>query len=61
MNRRETLLGLARIAGFHGDSKRFTRLVVESRIARRHLDDAWRAGVKQRDQGIPCNCPECKS
>ena len=59
MNRRELDLSISRIAGYHDDKRRFTRLVVESRVRRQLIDEAWRTGVKQRREGMPCNCPDC--
>lgn len=60
MSRRELDLAIARIAGYHDDSRRFTRLVVESRVRRQLLDAAWRTGVDQKRHGMPCSCPDCK-
>lgn len=61
MNRRDLDLGIARVAGYHGDSRTFTRLVVESRVRRQLLDEAWRIGVKQGRSGMACGCPDCKA
>jgi hypothetical protein len=36
----------ARIAGFEGDTKAFTRLVIESHVNRAALNAAWAAGVE---------------
>lgn len=59
MSRRELDLGIARVAGYHDDKRRFTRLVVESRVRRQLIDEAWRTGVDQRLGGMRCNCPDC--
>lgn len=60
MRRRELDLGIARIAGYHDDKGRFTRLVVESRVRQQLLDEAWRTGVRQRQAGMLCSCPDCR-
>jgi hypothetical protein len=59
MNRRETDLSIARVAGYHDDKARFTRLVVESRVRRQLLDEAWRTGIKQKRGGMKCACLDC--
>lgn len=59
MNKRELAISIARVAGYHDDKARFTRLVVEARVARKHLDDAWRIGVQQKRNGMPCTCARC--
>ena len=60
MNRRDIDIGTARIAGYHDDKRRFTRLVVESRVRRAVLDEAWREGLLQRESGMRCDCYYCK-
>lgn len=59
MNRRDIDIGAARIAGYHDDRRRFARLVVESRVSRAVLDEAWRKGRRQRELGMPCDCYSC--
>lgn len=59
MNQRTATLHLMRIAGYHNDTKRFTRLYCESRISRPVADQAFQTGVKQRANGVLCNCSEC--
>ena len=60
MNRRDIDIGTARIAGYHDDKGRFTRLVVESRVRRAVLDEAWRDGRRQMESGMRCDCYYCK-
>jgi len=59
MNRRENVLGWIRIAGYHDDKRRFTRLLIENRISRKAADEAWQQGQKQRVNGVPCGCYDC--
>lgn len=60
MNRSGIDIGIARMAGYHDDKGRFTRLVVESRVRRAVLDEAWREGRRQRESGMRCDCYYCK-
>ena len=60
MSRREQWIAAARIAGYHGDSKTFTRLLVESRVSRSTLAEAWRNGAMARARGVECHCLDCK-
>ena len=59
MNNRENVLGWMRIAGYHDDKCRFTRLLIENRISRKAADEAWQQGRKQHISGIPCACYDC--
>lgn len=59
MTKRETALTLARIAGYHSNSKAFTRLVIESRVNREAMSRAWVDGVRRKANGTGCNCYEC--
>jgi len=60
MNRRDIDIMAARIAGYHDDKALFTRLVVESRVRRAVLDEAWREGRRQSESGMRCGCYYCK-
>lgn len=60
-SKRTAALARAKVAGFEGDSRTFTRLVVEARVNRVDLNAAWRAGVAQRvwrawDNPVPMPC-----
>lgn len=59
--KRSDAINAMRIAGYHDDSKRFTRLLVENRVARDVADKAWILGKKQKAGGMPCACPNCKT
>ena len=43
---RQMALRLARVYGFENDTKAFTRLIIESRVNRQAMLDAWAAGRK---------------
>lgn len=49
MTKRQISLEYARIAGYHGDKAKFTRLLIESRVAAPAMHEAWRIGVRQRE------------
>lgn len=61
MSARQRALEFAAIAGYHGDTARFTRLVVESRVARKALDQAWNLGKTAKEAGVGCHCAECRN
>lgn len=60
MNKREVSIKSAEIAGFHGDTKRWMRLLVESRVNRETLNNAWLRGAAMKSVGVRCTCHECK-
>lgn len=60
VTKREAALMEARISGYHDDSGRFTRAVIERRVSYAAMQAAWRDGVAVRRAGIPCGCYSCK-
>jgi len=60
VSKRETSIALARVAGYHADRARFTRLVIESRVSFKTMREAFFTGEQMKKGGIPCNCYECK-
>lgn len=58
--KRKDALGWIRIAGYHNDSKSFTRLIIENRISRPVANEEFRTGAKMRANGVGCTCSECK-
>lgn len=60
MSKRETSLTLARIAGYHDDGSAFTRLIIESRVNRQAMNDAFLNGRTAKQNGMKCNCHQCK-
>ena len=60
MSRRETMLTLARVAGYHDDAKTFTRLRIESRVSLPFLHEAWMAGQRAKAAGVKCPCRDCE-
>lgn len=61
VTKREAALMEARIAGYHDDSGRFTRAVIERRVSYAAMQAAWREGIAMRRAGIPCGCYSCKT
>lgn len=49
MTKREIAISKARIAGYENDTRTFTRLLVESRVRRELLNEAWHQGRSQRE------------
>lgn len=58
MTRKQALVE-ARIAGYHDDQRRGTRVLVESRISRADYSAAFEQGKQQRKSGIACGCASC--
>jgi hypothetical protein len=61
MTKRETAIQIAKIAGYHNDGKSFIRAIVENRVNRQTMNQAWALGEKMRQSGVPCSCYECKT
>jgi len=59
MGKREHALVAAKIAGYHSDSKMFTRLIIECRVNRQAMNHAWNAGQIAKEAGIRCRCRDC--
>ena len=59
MTKREQALIAAKIAGYHQDSKMFTRLIIECRVNRQAMNSAWFAGGQAKLAGVRCNCIDC--
>lgn len=49
----------ARVAGYHGDSRTFLRLLVEERINDQTMHEAWDQGQRLRVAGARCDCRDC--
>ena len=60
MTKREIAIKNAEMAGFHGDTRRWTRLLVESRVNRETLNNAWLRGATMRNLGFKCTCRDCQ-
>jgi len=58
--KREHLLAYLRVAGYHDDAATYTRLLIENRISKAAAKEAYSAGVKARENGVPCDCRTCK-
>ena len=68
MTKRRIAIDKARIAGYENDTRTFTRLLVESRVRRELLNEAWQQGRKHAERlcqacgktALPyCDLPEC--
>lgn len=51
MTKREIAIAKAKVAGYENDTRTFTRLLVESRVRRELLNEAWHQGEKLRNIG----------
>ncbi len=60
-SKRACYLAEARIAGYHDDTRAFTRVLIGSRVRRELMDAAWHEGRKQREAGMRCtHCERMK-
>lgn len=59
MTKRQHALVAARIAGYHYDTRTFTRLLIENRVSRLALNEQWRTGQKMKEAGLGCTCRDC--
>ncbi len=57
---RSILLALIREAGYHGDTKRGTRLYCENRVSMPAYQKAYQEGVRMKENGVACTCTECR-
>jgi hypothetical protein len=60
-SKRQLAIAIAADCGYHGDTRKFTRLIIEARVARTTLNAAWSRGAAARLAGVACHCPECAS
>lgn len=58
MKRAQALLAV-QYAGYHGDKRESTRLLIENRISRAAHLEAWKRGASMKAAGIACQCREC--
>jgi hypothetical protein len=60
MTKRNAELAIAKVAGYHQDSQRYVRLLVERRTtSQAAFLGAWREGWKDKQAGMPCSCGGC--
>jgi hypothetical protein len=59
-SRREVVLSMLRVAGYHEDSASFTRLLIEERISRSVANEQFNNGRAMRSAGVRCDCHACK-
>lgn len=58
---RQIALADIRVAAYHDDTKTAVRIYTENRISRAAFNAQWAAGRKQRQDGMPCGCHQCKT
>jgi hypothetical protein len=59
-SKRQIALDAAKYAGYHDDSTAWTRLVVENRVNRQAMIEAFQSGRRLREAGMKCGCSACK-
>ena len=57
--KRSTATDLMRVAGYHGDTRTFARLLVEQSVSRFTSLEAWRSGERAKAAGVKCTCIVC--
>lgn len=58
--RRQDLIALVKIAGYHEDTKAGARLLVEHRLSITAYQVAFNTGRKMKELGAQCACWQCK-
>ena len=56
---RQRALQSMRVAGYHADTKEFTRLLIENRVSKPAANEAWLSGVTAKKSGMKCTCADC--
>lgn len=57
--KRTDAIAYMRIAGYHNDLARWTRLFIENRVGREAANLAWVTGKTQKQRGMKCTCTTC--
>lgn len=57
--KRPDALVLMRVAGYHGDRRRFTQLYIENRVSIEAARAEYERGEKMKAAGVPCTCSDC--
>lgn len=57
--KRADVIAHIRIAGYHSDQRSFLRLYTENRISSAVAKEAFAAGARQKEAGVPCHCYAC--
>jgi hypothetical protein len=60
ITKRQVWIVSAESAGYHSDSRSFTRLLIEARVNRETLNQAWFRGQAKRQAGVRCTCLDCR-
>jgi hypothetical protein len=56
---RKDAINHIRVAGYHGDVQRGTRLYIENRVSYAAHLEAFREGAQARRSGMKCSCHDC--
>ena len=59
--KRKDAIALLTYAGYHEDSRTWTRIYCENRVSVQVAREAWRQGQKLKAKGMPCGCRECRN
>lgn len=57
--KRQTVIDLIGVAGYHNDKSRYTRLLIENRISLANAQKAYSDGIKAKEAGVKCACYDC--
>lgn len=57
---RKTVRSVLIYAGYHSDTKTFTRTYIENRISIQAARAAFQVGYQMKQNGMKCGCDECK-
>lgn len=60
MNASHRAIVAMNVAGYHADQRARVRLLVESQVSRPIMNQAWADGVRSKEQGVRCECRDCK-
>jgi len=61
MSKREDALNRVRYYGYHGNYASAARVYFENRLSLESFRAAYASGQRAKENGVPCNCAECKS
>jgi hypothetical protein len=59
MTRRDKVLTMLRVAGYHDDKATWTRVYCENRVAFAAAQIAFNEGQRTKANGVKCSCFEC--
>lgn len=59
MTKRSIALACAKVSGYHEDTATFTRLIIEKRVNRQAMNEAFLNGRQAKANGVKCACRTC--